>query len=130
MCDYFLRFLPEKQPSQIKKNKRYDSIKLTLSSNLSKVKLNFILYLCENIFDRFLTYFQSEEPLIHLLYHEMTELFRNVLLSFLKPDVVQHKSGKELLSITFDQANVWRSEKEIRIGEFFKHFLSLINTVL
>ncbi len=90
-----------------------------MSSNLSKVKLNFILYLCEHIFDRFLTYFQSEEPLIHILYHEMVELYRNVLLSFLKPNVVQQKSGQELLNITFDQANLWRSEKEIRIGEFY-----------
>jgi hypothetical protein len=49
----------------------------------------------------------------------MTELFRNVLLSFLKPDVVQHKSGQDLLNITFDQSNLWRSEKEIRIGEFY-----------
>jgi hypothetical protein len=119
LSDYFLRFLPAKQPSQSKKNKRYDAIKLVLSSNLSKVKLNFILYLCENIFDRFLTYFQSEEPLIHLLYHEMTELYRNVLLSFLKPDVVQLKSGQELLNITFDHANVWRSDKDIRIGKFY-----------
>jgi hypothetical protein len=86
---------------------------------LSKVKLNFVLYLCENIFDRFLTYFQSEEPLIHLLYHEMTELLRNVLLSFLKPDVIQHKSGQELVNISFDQASLWRSEKEIRIGECY-----------
>jgi hypothetical protein len=49
----------------------------------------------------------------------MVELYRNVLLSFLKPNVVQQKSGQELLNITFDQANLWRSEKEIRIGEFY-----------
>ena len=49
----------------------------------------------------------------------MTELFRNVLLSFLKPDLVQHKSGQELLNITFDHPNVWRSDKEIQIGQFY-----------
>jgi hypothetical protein len=49
----------------------------------------------------------------------MTELFRNVLLSFLKPDVVQQKSGQELLNISFDQASLWRSEKDIRIGECY-----------
>jgi hypothetical protein len=37
----------------------------------------------------------------------------------LKPDVVQYKSGQELLNITFDHVNVWRSDKEIRVGEFY-----------
>ncbi len=89
------------------------SFKWLLSSSFTGI------YLCENIFDCFLTYFQSEKPLIHLLYHEIIELFRNVLLSFLKPDVVQYKSGQELLNITFDHVNVWRSDKEIRVGEFY-----------
>ncbi|CAF3042122.1 unnamed protein product [Rotaria sp. Silwood2] len=53
LCDYFLCFLTEKQPVQIRENKRYESIKLVLSSNFSKVKFNFVLYLCENIFYRF-----------------------------------------------------------------------------
>ncbi|CAF4724908.1 unnamed protein product [Rotaria sp. Silwood2] len=61
LSDYFLCFLPEKQPVQIRENKRYESIKIVLSSSLSKVKFNFVLYLCENIFDRFLTFFQREE---------------------------------------------------------------------
>ncbi|CAF1394635.1 unnamed protein product, partial [Rotaria sordida] len=36
LCDYFLCFLPEKPPVQIRENKRYESIKLVLSSNFSK----------------------------------------------------------------------------------------------
>ncbi|CAF4012810.1 unnamed protein product [Rotaria sordida] len=39
LCDYFLCFLPEKQPVQIRENKRYESIKLVLSSNFSKKNL-------------------------------------------------------------------------------------------
>ncbi|CAF4273778.1 unnamed protein product [Rotaria sp. Silwood2] len=38
LCDYFLCFLTEKQPVQIRENKRYESIKLVLSSNFSKQK--------------------------------------------------------------------------------------------
>ncbi|CAF0764829.1 unnamed protein product [Adineta ricciae] len=117
LCDYFLRFLPEKQSSQIQKNKRFDNIKLVLSSNLAKVRLNFVLFLCQNIFDRFLTFFQCEEPLIHLLYKELTELYRNILLAFLKPDSVQQKSGSDLLNVDLEQSSIWLSDKEIRIGE-------------
>lgn len=117
--DYFLRFLPEKQPTQIRENKRYDSIKSILSSHLSKARLNFVLYLCENIFERFLTHFQSEEPLIHILRHEMTELYRNVLLSFLKPDSIQQKSSDDLLDVGFEQGVLWRSDKDIRIGKLY-----------
>ncbi|CAF0979657.1 unnamed protein product [Adineta steineri] len=127
ISDYFLRFLPEKQPSQIQKNKRYDNIKSILSSNLSKVKLNFVLFLCQNIFDRFLTFFQCEEPLIHLLYKELTELYRNVLLAFLKPDSVQQKSGQELLKIDLEQSAIWVADKEIRIGEQTKKLISSLN---
>ncbi|CAF1530611.1 unnamed protein product [Adineta ricciae] len=92
LCEYFLCFLPQKQPSQIKENKRYE-----------------------------------KEPLIHVLYHEMTELFRDVLSSFIKTDVVQHKSGQELLIITLDQVNLWRSEKELRIGEQTTKLISSLN---
>ncbi|CAF1507253.1 unnamed protein product [Rotaria sp. Silwood1] len=67
------------------------------------------------------------KPLVHVLYHEMTELFRDVLSSFLKIDVVQHKSGQELLNITLDQSNLWRSEKEIRIGEQTTKLISSLN---
>ncbi|CAF3660668.1 unnamed protein product [Rotaria sp. Silwood1] len=91
---------------------------LVLSSSLSKVKFNFVLYLCENIFDRFLTFFQREEPLIHLLYFELNDLCRNVLLSFLKSDSVQQKSGQDLLNINFEQSALWITDKEIKIGRF------------
>ena len=113
----FFVFLPEKQSSQIQNNKRFDSIKSILSSNLSKVRLNFVLYLCQNLFDRFLTFFQSEAPLIHLLHNEMSDLYRNTLLSFLKLDLVQQKPIQDLLNIDFQQAANWLSDKEIRIGK-------------
>ncbi|CAF4107403.1 unnamed protein product [Rotaria sordida] len=127
LCDYFLCFLPEKQPVQIRENKRYESIKLVLSSNFSKVKFNFMLYLCENIFDRFLTFFQREEPLIHLLYCELNDLYQNVLLSFLKSDSVQQKSGQDLLNINFEQSALWIADKEIKIGEQTRKLIRSLN---
>lgn len=81
------------------------------------MRLCFISYLCESVFDRFLVFFQSEEPLIHLLYSELTKLYRNILLSFMEPDSIQQKTGQELLDIDFDQAALWNSNKEMRIGE-------------
>jgi hypothetical protein len=65
--EYFLVFLPDNNKSQIEKNERYERIKLTLTSYVIKIRLQFVLFLCETIFDRFLTLFQQEAPLIHAL---------------------------------------------------------------
>jgi hypothetical protein len=47
----------------------------------------------------------------------MSNLYRNILLSFLKQDSVQHKPIQDLLNINFEQAAIWLSDKEIRIGK-------------
>ncbi|CAM4988142.1 unnamed protein product [Rotaria socialis] len=84
--EYFLVYLPSKQQKQIQSNSCYDNIKEVLMSNISKIRLNFILFLCQSIFDRFLTWFQKEGPLVHLLYDELCDLYRTVLLYFLSPE--------------------------------------------
>ena len=74
-------------------------------SNISKIRLNFILFLCQSIFDRFLRCFQKEGPLVHLLYYELCELYRTVLLSFLSREHVGSTFGSALLDIDFKLAD-------------------------
>jgi hypothetical protein len=114
--EYFINFLPCTQKKQIKKNEKYDKIKSNLISNVSKIRLQFVLFLCENIFDRFLTWFQQEGPLIHLLHHELSELFNLVLLQFLKSDYVAEKGGADLLNLDFKLNEKQLNNKQIRIG--------------
>jgi len=115
--EYFLVYLPENDKSQIKENKEYDSIKSSLSSHVLRTRLLFISYLCRAIFDKFLTLFQKTGPMIHLLYKELSDLYRTVLLSFLKLDYIGNKEGSELLLIDFKLAEKQLNDKQIRIGE-------------
>jgi hypothetical protein len=115
--EYFLVYLPSKQPKSIKKNSRYDHIKEILMSNISKVRFNFILFLCRSIFDRFLTWFQKEGPLIHLLYFELSDLYRTVLLSFLRPEHVGSTAGGPLLDIDFKLSEKQLPTKMLQIGK-------------
>ena len=56
------------------------------------------------IFDRFLQMFQTEGPLIHILHQAMVDLLKQVMLRFLKQDVVKEKAVDELLKL--DTKNV------------------------
>ena len=87
-------------------------------SNISKVRLNFILFLCQSIFDPFLTWFQKEGPLVHLLYYELCELYHTVLLSFLSPEHVESIFGSALLDIDFKLAEKQLPTKKLQIGKW------------
>jgi hypothetical protein len=87
-----------------------------LTSNVVKIRLHFVLFLCENIFDRFLTWFQQEGPLIHLIHHELSELFKLILVKFLKLDFIGEKSGADLLKLDFKLNEKQLTTKHIRIG--------------
>jgi hypothetical protein len=59
----------------------------------------------------------------------MGELYRNTLLSVLKPDSIQHKSVQDLLNVDLQQAAIWMSDKEIRIGKSGQNIFSPISSV-
>ena len=127
--EYFLVYLPTNEKAQTLGNAKYDSIKSNLSSHVCKTRLLFVSYLCRSIFDRFLTWFQQEGPLIHLLHQELSDLYRIVLLSFLTPDYVGNKQGAELLKIDFTFAEKQLNSKQLRIGENLNYKLSLPNNI-
>lgn len=111
-------FLPSNQKSIIKANDRYDRIKFNLTSNLAKIRLQFVLFLCENLFERFLTWFQQEGPLIHVVYDELWNLYRNVLLQFLKPDCLGQAGGEKILTVDFKLNEYQLNQRDVRIGKF------------
>lgn len=115
--DYFLVYLPENDKAPLKENNRYNSIKSFLSLNLSRTRLLFVSFLCRTIFDKFLTLFQKTSPMIHLLYNELSDIFRTILSSFLTLEYVGNKKGDKLLLIDFKLAEKQLNDKQIRIGK-------------
>ncbi|CAF4117335.1 unnamed protein product [Rotaria magnacalcarata] len=122
--EYFLVYLPVNQKVQVQNNDRYERIKETLTSYVIKIRLQFVLFLCENIFDRFLTLFQQEAPLIHVLHSELSSLYRLVLLQFLKTDYAGDKVGGCLLDLDFKLNEKQLNNKHIRIGEETRKLLN------
>jgi hypothetical protein len=55
--------------------------------------------------------------MIHLLYQELSDVYRTVLLSFLTLEYVGNKQGSELLSIDHKLSEKMLNDKQIRIGE-------------
>ena len=109
-------YLPENGKTQIKDNKKYNSIKLCLSSHISRTRLLFTSYLCRVIFDKFFTLFQKSSPMIHVLYEELSNLYRTVLLSFLTSEYVGNKQGNDLLLIDHKLSGKQMNDKQIKIG--------------
>ena len=109
--------MPKNGKTQIKDNKKYNSIKLCLSSHISRTRLLFISYLCRVVFSKFLTLFQKSNPTIHVLYEELSNLYRTVLLSFLKSEYVGNKRGNDLLLIDHNLSEKQMNDKQIKIGK-------------
>ena len=89
LTEYFLNFLP-KQPNfrsknGLQENKRYQRIKEKLEDELTQPYLAFIAFVSQD-FESFLVQFQSDAPLIHLLFPKMKELVFNLMTKFVKKD--------------------------------------------
>ena len=51
------------------------------------------------LFEKYLTIFQDEGPLIHILFYKMKDLLISLMKPFLKPPAVDKKLTKDLLKI-------------------------------
>jgi hypothetical protein len=111
---YFLRDLPKIDKGQ-EKSERYRRICRRLRDPMILVELHFLQSL-ESIFSPFLTLFQREEPLIHILHDQLSELVRRLLSRFIKSDAFGDKTGKELLSVEILKAENKLCDKTIEIG--------------
>lgn len=98
--EYFLRYLPKNIKSSINKH-RYSSIKTFLQTPINLIYLNFLVFLSHNIFGQILLWFQSTQPLIHLLYDECEQLIRRLFSHFIHEDLIKNKTLNELINIQF-----------------------------
>ena len=92
---YFLEELPkqsreERTIKNLEKNERYNRICRKLQEKSFPAQLAFLLSV-EPIFKKFLYFFQSEGPLIHLLRDQMCELLKSVMHRFLKSQAIKDR---------------------------------------
>lgn len=116
ITEYFLTYLPTTD-KKIESNDKYVRIKNFITDKSTLVKLNFILFLYQTIFQRELVWLQQEKPLIHLLYDECYQLLRNIMLSYVKEEILKDKEGSALFSVSFELQNSQKNNAHIDIGE-------------
>ena len=68
-------------------------------------KLHFVMSVA-NLFIAVLTKFQSESPLIHLLFEDLVQVLKLLLKRFVKFDALKGKSAAQLLSVQLDNRPV------------------------
>ena len=121
--EYFLVKAPQlaaKQSKQAEKylreNSWYKRICQKLRSATMLSEIHFIINVGKHL-DKFLLFFQTEGPLIHLLYDELNSTLRSIMLCFLKQDVVGEKRGNELISIDLNKTENYLNVKQMDVGQ-------------
>lgn len=95
--EYFLNFLPTTTgfKRHVETTQRYQSIRKCLTSKTSLLYMSFAVYVGE-MMDNFLVLFQSAEPLIHVLYPAIGDLFFKIMTNFIKQPKLMD-SGKNAM---------------------------------
>jgi hypothetical protein len=114
LTEYFLKYLIEKQPEACKVE-RYKRLSQFFTSTASKPRLLFLVN-AALLFQGFLTLFQTEGPLIHLLYDRLVELYKEVLMKFIKEENWKHLNGKHILDEKITKAENELADDKLDIG--------------
>ena len=104
---YFMEFLTSKKDFKktTYQNPRYQRIVAFFrKEKLTLVQLAFTIDVSVP-FVNFLTVFQSEGPLVHIIYKTMKDLLKMVMKRFLKAEVIDGLSGKELQNFVKKKEN-------------------------
>ena len=79
------------------------------------------------LFESYLRMFQTDEPLVHILYSEMRDLLTVLMKRFIKPSVMEGKSMKELLEIDAADENNQVEMKKIDFGKDAQDYLVVLD---
>lgn len=86
---YFLNYVPNKKAEVMKKSKHYKSIAAALKQPGLQSEILFICCVA-TIFTKFTGLFQTEAPLIHVLYDELRALAKTLMLKVCKPETISN----------------------------------------
>ena len=92
---YFLTFLPFKEYKRhLPKNQRYQRIQTALKNeNEAKMQIAFLKNTAP-LFQKYLTMFQADGPMVYLILHELKSLVRGTMERFVKKEAMIGASGK------------------------------------
>ena len=109
---YFLTVLPEKQSSGTS-NACYIRIRRQLESKGLVAQIHFLVSVAD-IFNPFLKFFQTEEPLVHLLYDQLGTLLK---VLFIRKDLLENKAARKLSKIRSEVQENHLAYSELETGE-------------
>ena len=112
---YFLTVLPEKQSSSTS-NARCIRIRRQLESKDLVAQIHFLVSVAD-IFNPFLKFFQTEEPLFHLIYDQLGTLLTVLLGRFIRKDLLVNKAARKLSKIRLEVLENHLAYSELEIGE-------------
>lgn len=126
--EYFLNFLPKQKDSwnAIQRNARYQRIVCALKDPSTVVYLEFISALMPTL-QSYLTLFQTDGPLIHILFNKMNELLRNMMLRFMKEECVVNLEGKALIDVDIEKHENNRRLLDVNVGTGTRRALSRLS---
>ena len=101
-----------KSEKNFSKNDKYLSVKRALESKEVDVEIEFIISI-KPLFDGFMTKFQMEEPMIHMLYPSSVKVLKTAMSRLMKGKVYTEKYGAAL-----KQVNVEDVELQLKIDQF------------
>jgi len=132
ICQYFLKDLPQESQKNhtskhLKENDRYKRICERLKTHETLIQIHFLLSLTP-MFQEYLTIFQKQEPLIHMLFPEGADLLKKVMNRFLKFDVVSGKSTSKLCQIDVEKQENIMPLKDVDIGTEASEWLCKVDS--
>ncbi|XP_065643869.1 uncharacterized protein LOC136075251 [Hydra vulgaris] len=127
--EYFLTFLPkQKNFNALFKTDRYKRICEALRNDIqTQGYLGFCAFSAQD-FEAFLVQFQTESPMIHMLYPGMCKLLNSLLQKFILPKKLKNDNGEfksqpEILMIDFYKIENHRKLSSIELGTKVKLLL-------
>ena len=79
------------------------------------------------VFNGLLTLFQKKEPLVHILYDQLSELMHTLLWRFLKADAVGEERGHKLLLIEVSKTETRLTDQVMVVGESTRAAIKKLN---
>ena len=124
---YFVAFLPfnKEYKRHLPKNERFQRINTALKKDeqLSLLEIEFLRNIAP-IFTKFLRMFQADGPMIHLMHHELRTILSTIMGRFLKSQVLDVKSSKDLLKIEICKVENQLSLDKMDVGDPVRKLLS------
>ena len=94
-----------KNDKNISRNDKYLSIKRALKSKEVDIEIKFIIS-TKPLFDEFMTKFQMEELVIHMLYPSSVKLLKTAMSTLMKSKVYTEKSRAALKQVNLEDVEL------------------------